>query len=527
MEKTEFSTLNDLKEYYQDIEDKHKFVHAFFTSQIALDRELLTFREHIEKNEFGFGDRAFYWLWKLIVDQCPESFSFLEVGVYKGQTPTLISLLARKSNKSARTFGVSPLDDSGDDFSHYEATDYRSAIMNLQTHADLRGSERVRLIAGRSNDDAAKTACRSVAPFNVIYIDGSHRYEDVVEDIIVYREMLMEGGFFVMDDASYYLSMPEGVWRGHPDVSQAVQTYMVGHPDFEEIGAVGHLRVWKKATQMSKQHLEKSSLSPRSVILGYCANYGAEQLEPFLSSWKRNCPNAEMVLFVSNMKPDFFPVVDQLGVHLEDASPYLNEGIHPLIQRFRMWHDFLHTSSRTFDMCMLSDVRDVVFQSDPFAHLNGRQIVFAAEDKKIVDEQIWNARWIRELYGVSVLDEIEGHWISCAGTTLGTREAVGKYLNFMKKEIDLCKADMRVNYDQGIHNYVVRIVMGEEALVDESDSIVNTLISVDWRRIAVANDYVLIDGQVAPVLHQYDRIEPIEKLISSSLRYSYSGLVAL
>ena len=83
----------------------------------------------------------------------------------------------------------------------------------------------------------------------MIFIDGSHDYEDVVHDILNYSKLLIIGGYLVMDDASLYLNDAYGQFLGHPDVGNACKQYLDNNPNFEELYAIGHNRVWKKISE--------------------------------------------------------------------------------------------------------------------------------------------------------------------------------------------------------------------------------------------------------------------------------------
>ncbi len=39
----------------------------------------------------------------------------------------------------------------------------------------------------------------------------------------------------------------------------------------------------------------------KNLIMGAAKGYGWDVLEPFVTSWRRNCPDAELVLFVDDM----------------------------------------------------------------------------------------------------------------------------------------------------------------------------------------------------------------------------------
>jgi len=242
-----YPTLADAFAEFKHDPAVFRAIYDGFASSVGQTPALINHRQHIEQNKLGFGDRAFHWLWKLLVDAMPVSFNFLEIGVYKGQVLSLVGMLAVKENKRARIFGVSPLDSTGDKFSRYETLEYAEIIDNLQAWSGIPVGRRAQLIEGYSTDPGVKRRCRGSAPYNIIYIDGGHDYNVVANDIITYSEMIADDGYFVMDDASCELNMPEGIWPGHVDVGRAVRELLQPDQRFVERLAIGHLRVWQKS----------------------------------------------------------------------------------------------------------------------------------------------------------------------------------------------------------------------------------------------------------------------------------------
>ena len=94
-----FDTLKSVESVYRDDPSIHRLIYNSFTQTVEDNDWLIAHRLHVEKNKLGFGARAFHWLWKLIVDDVSSGFRFMEVGVYKGQVTSLISLLVARLNK--------------------------------------------------------------------------------------------------------------------------------------------------------------------------------------------------------------------------------------------------------------------------------------------------------------------------------------------------------------------------------------------------------------------------------------------
>ncbi len=87
---------------YTDSVGVHDAIYQSFEAGVQADPQLRAHRDFVEANDHGYGDRAFHYMWKLLVEQMPESFRFLEVGVYKGQTLSLIRMLSSMLARDSR-----------------------------------------------------------------------------------------------------------------------------------------------------------------------------------------------------------------------------------------------------------------------------------------------------------------------------------------------------------------------------------------------------------------------------------------
>lgn len=261
-----------------------------------------------------------------------------------------------------------------------------------------------------------------------------------------------------------------------------------------------------------------------NLVLGCCFNYEFRIIEPFIASLLRVGSNTKLCLFASNMDARFYEVARQFDIRVEDLSPHMAEGQDPPNIRFFLYRDYLAKHGTGISQVLLADMRDVIFQSDPFIVPHERGVSFAAEDQLIRGDQNWNAPWVRDIYGDDVLDQIGDNIVSCSGTTIGSLEAISQYLDLMCTEMTQRKVDLRFNCDQGIHNYIVWKLRPDFGKVDFEDRIVNTLYWTNLARVSVENEQVYVDGVAPPVIHQYDRFENIVNLVASSPRFSINGL---
>lgn len=226
-------TLNDLQSNYADNEAFHASINEFFTEKVNATPELKAHRDYVEQNIWGFGERSFWWLWKLICDEVPEKPNMLEIGVFRGATLSLWRILKPDSD----IMGVTPLDTSGDVWE----SNYADDIWKI--HQDF-GLEQPSIVPYRSESQLALGIVRH-HQYDVVYIDGDHSYDGCMSDLVNYAPMVKQGGFLVIDDACCDMKMPWGYFQGIKEVTDATLTYIKAE-EWEFVGNVVHLRVYSR-----------------------------------------------------------------------------------------------------------------------------------------------------------------------------------------------------------------------------------------------------------------------------------------
>jgi hypothetical protein len=238
-----FNTLEEVIEFYKtDNPNKNKIVYTTFENNV----KNISILEKQHNDTPGFGELSFSWSWYLLVKSMPQDFTFLEIGVYKGRVLALIQLLATLFNKNAKIYGVTPLDgEATDKYSEYQNCDYLTAIKKSYSICN-QSFKNTTIIKGYSQEKHTIEKAKENLPFDMIFIDGCHDYEIVIQDIKNYSEMLKVNGYLILDDASLYITNPYGTFLGHPDVGKAIQDNIENNPQFTHLYAIGHNRVWKK-----------------------------------------------------------------------------------------------------------------------------------------------------------------------------------------------------------------------------------------------------------------------------------------
>jgi len=261
--------LEDYIKAYTNSTSANNAIHKEFTAATEATPFLLEHRLYIEKNKLGFGDRAFHYMWYLILNylfQFNATPRMLEIGVYKGQVISLWRLLTKLAEQKSSISGITPLsgyvmpskglnyyfklltsskfreDINAGNF--YDTEDYYQIIRSVFDYFEL-PFDNMTIHKGLSSDETILNTMEKER-FELIYIDGDHAREAVERDIKNFASKVVEGGFLVMDDASCNLPGGENqeYWKGHQSVSDACE--IIPKFGFRNILNVGHNRIYQK-----------------------------------------------------------------------------------------------------------------------------------------------------------------------------------------------------------------------------------------------------------------------------------------
>jgi hypothetical protein len=182
------------------------------------------------------------------------------------------------------------------------------------------------------------------------------------------------------------------------------------------------------------------------------------------------------------------------------------------IRRFFLYYRHLRSHGHAYENVMLTDVRDVIFQDDPFAFDIGGVLNCYLEDMgATLGTEPYNRRWLRTAFGDAVADELRDRPIVCAGVTIGPTALVVDYLRVMVDHL-LRLPVQTTGLDQAVHNYLLHSKRVPSALlVPNGNGTVATL------GITPADEVGPLLG--AAVLHQYDR----HPELSASLLHALAG----
>ena len=192
---------------------------------------------------------------------------------------------------------------------------------------------------------------------------------------------------------------------------------------------------------------------------------------------------------------------------------YYLEGLQSL--RYGHYYRAIIEDAPDAAIVMISDLRDVVFQRDPFAEPVDGLELYLESSSETIGEKGWTTEWLLDLYGDRFVDARRGHVVSCSGTVIGTRAAMLAYLSEMQAAIIWRRRPMG-HHDQGVHNWLIQSKRVPYAtLVRNEYGRVITLGTMGSPRI---EEGVVLnaDGSVPAVVHQWDRHPELVPLFGKS-----------
>lgn len=179
------------------------------------------------------------WFYDLCLSSKPKST--LEIGMAYGFS-TLFFLAAIAKNRQGQHTAIDPFQKS-----HWHGIGLTVAN---EHSAILGGKSAFRFIEERS-DRAATDLVRENQCFDIVFVDGNHRYDDVLVDFYLYAQLVSDGGHIIFDD----------MWMS--SVKTVAEFIRTNRHDFREVvSPVRNVAVFQK---VGKDYREWDEFSPFEV----------------------------------------------------------------------------------------------------------------------------------------------------------------------------------------------------------------------------------------------------------------------
>jgi hypothetical protein len=196
----------------------------------------------------------------------------------------------------------------------------------------------------------------------------------------------------------------------------------------------------------------------------------------------------------------------------------------PNNQRYLWIREFLTKTKNSYEYILLTDIRDVYFQNNPFEFVHEKLIV--AEENKLIANCQYNSEWIISLYGQDYYETINNSQIFCSGTILGNfnqilqlLDYIVSHLNEFGKKLDTGENTMIL--DQGIFNHFCQNHLNSIEIHNYKTGKILTAGYIALFHISKDLDILNDRNEIFNIVHQYDRYQFLTDLINKKLNIQY------
>ncbi len=157
----------------------------------------------------------------------------VEIGSFKGKSAVCMTKALQMTNRTNKIFAIDPHINTREaevvpDYD--QDSSYDEFLQNLQQHQAVDHVTPIKKTAEQASESWD-------GPISLLFIDGSHRYEDVLLDLNLWEKWLELNGVLIMHDT--------GKDR-LPGVNQAVQEYVINSSRFKRLIELSNMTVFRK-----------------------------------------------------------------------------------------------------------------------------------------------------------------------------------------------------------------------------------------------------------------------------------------
>jgi hypothetical protein len=262
------------------------------------------------------------------------------------------------------------------------------------------------------------------------------------------------------------------------------------------------------------------------LVIGAALGYSPAQAKPFAQSLRRSEYRGGLVLFVHKPPRRWQRFARRYQAIIIDATDLFSSQveIHPSNLRYFLYQEYLQIHGKNYNRILHSDVRDVVFQGNPFHYPWRKGLKCYLESREnTIENEPFTSGWIAGIFGNDILNQMKDKPISCSGVTMGTANEFLQYLSVLTDLLRRAPLSEH-GYDQGAHNYIVHYRLCESLLLYEDSGEMVATISGYRKFKSILLDYQLrvlnpITGKPVEIVHQYDRMPKL------FLRWNMQGFI--
>ncbi len=244
---------------------------------------------------------------------------------------------------------------------------------------------------------------------------------------------------------------------------------------------------------------------PENLVLGAATGYDVADVAPFVRSLRAVYRGGAALIV--DRDPTLIEFLERHDVEpIAAADSSLAWSPHPVMTRFAAYDHILNSRSLTGSV-FLTDVRDVVFQANPFEPAPAPLELFVEFEGGRLGDHAFNSKHLRAMVGDDMAATVSDCPCLCVGTVIGSKANVSRLCRtiLMLAAIPRSQVGGAFGADQAACNLAAHLGLVEHE-VKANYGRVATLGLTASDALSVRDGMIVNpDGGVSAVVHQYDR----------------------
>jgi len=196
----------------------------------------------------------------------------------------------------------------------------------------------------------------------------------------------------------------------------------------------------------------------KDLIIGAFSKYNYDAVKPWIDSINQTDFDGDKVLITINVSEETNQKIRDAGF---TVIPKKSDGkmmFH--MERFLHLFNYLKDTKHDYRYVVTTDVRDVVFQSNPMEWLENYGIGFgdkklvASSEAILIKNETWNRENIFKCFGETFYEHIKDSPVLCVGTLAGSGPAICDLCGLLF-QLSINRADWVA--DQAAYNFLMRM----------------------------------------------------------------------
>jgi hypothetical protein len=276
----------------------------------------------------------------------------------------------------------------------------------------------------------------------------------------------------------------------------------------------------------------------KDLLIGCASGYKWDQLKYWVKSAKSTNFDGELVLILLSCDLETVKKLSEEGVEVVLLTEMPENGIYehktplaPHVERFFHIYRYLRNFKNKFRYVLMTDVRDVIFQKDPFHWIENNiedKLLIASSESIQYENEPWGNQNLYQTYGPLFHDWHKDREIYNVGIVAGTSEMIEHlcsqiFLNSINRQIpivDQAVYNMMLfqqpyisvtKYTKSIEGWAAQLgTTADPSKIEEfRPFLLDSEPMFDGERVLTVN------GEAYYIVHQYDRVSEWKKIIEA------------